>query len=58
MVLKNKLCKCIFQQKMSRLKKQSKEATLKSDQTQAVEYYGEEQRYNAAVFLRWVFPSG
>ena len=35
-----------------------KEATLRSDPTQAAEYYGEEQRYNTAVFLRRVFPSG
>ena len=27
------------------------EATLRSDPTQAAEYYGEEQRYNTAVFL-------
>lgn len=58
-VLKNKLCKCIFQDKNVKTKKAvKKDATLRSDPTQAAEYYDEEQRYNTAVFLRRVFPSG
>lgn len=55
--MKNKLCKWISHKNFDILKLQPNKATLRSDPTQAVKIYGEEQRIVAAFLFTSIFQA-